>query len=372
MSSGRPLRVLVVDDTLVYRMMMSEILSELENIEVVGTANTGKMALLKIALLKPDLLSLDMEMPDMNGLQVLEVMKENFPDVGAVMISAVTDKGGEMTMKALELGAFDVVPKPTGKSMAENRQAIKEAIAPMVLGFARRREIRNILQNGPVRSHLQTLKERIGNAEEVVERMKTLSDKRLAKSAAVAIGISTGGPKALARLLPLLPAGLGVPVFIAQHMPPIFTKALAKKLDRECVLKVKEAQHKEPVLADTVYIAPGGKQMKVSKSGSNGAMIRITEDPPENSCRPSADYLFRSIAAVYGAHSTGVIMTGMGADGVHGLKLIKEIGGTVIAQDESTCVVYGMPKEAARAGVVDIVAPLNRIADEIIKTVRHG
>jgi two-component system chemotaxis response regulator CheB len=154
-------------------------------------------------------------------------------------------------------------------------------------------------------------------------------------------------------------------------MPPIFTKALADKLNMNCSMKVKEARDGEPVLPDTVYIAPGGKQMKVLRNSKNEKVIGITEDPPENSCRPSADYLFRSIALVYGPHSTGVIMTGMGSDGVRGLREMKEAGATVIAQDESTCVVYGMPREAIKAGIVDIVAPLNQMAEEIVKTVRH-
>jgi len=372
MINDKSLRVLVVDDTVVYRMIMKEILSGLPDVEVVGTANNGKIALSKIALLKPDLLSLDIEMPEMDGLEVLTNMKKDFPGVGAIMVSALTYRGGEMTMKALELGAFDFILKPETGSMEENKQAIRYAFAPMLKAFARHREIKTILNRGSFPSALNGEEKRRVDRQEVVRRMKVLSAQRTGKSEIVAIGISTGGPKALGQMMPRLPSDLGVPVFIAQHMPPVFTAALADKLDSECVLAVKEAQDGETVRPNTVFVAPGGKQMKiVTGTVGKGKIVRITDDPPENSCRPSADYLFRSVAHLYGARATGVIMTGMGSDGTNGLKLMKEKGATVIAQDEKTCVVYGMPREPADAGIVDVIAPLNRIAEEIVKTTRH-
>lgn len=372
MINDKRLRVLVVDDTVVYRMIMSEILSELPDVEVVGTANNGRIALSKIAMLKPDLLSLDIEMPEMDGLEVLANMKKDFPKVGAIMVSAFTYRGGAMTMKALELGAFDFILKPETGSMAENRKAIKDTLVPMLKAFARFREIKTILNGDFLPPELRATNEKCSDIDDVAQRMKNLAARRSAKSEVVAIGISTGGPKALGQMMPRLPFNLGVPIFIAQHMPPLFTEALATKLDSECALAVKEARDGELVRPNSVFIAPGGRQMKIVDSPNRkDRIVRITDDPPENSYRPSADYLFRSVADLYGACATGVIMTGMGSDGTSGLKLMKRKGATVIAQDEKTCVVYGMPKESADAGIVDVVAPLNRIAEEIVKTIRH-
>ncbi len=372
MINGKRLRVLVVDDTVVYRMIMSEILSEFPDVEVVGTANNGKIALSKIALLKPDLLSLDIEMPEMDGLEVLANMKKDFPGVGAVMVSALTYRGGEMTMKALDLGAFDFILKPENRGMEENKQAIRDTIAPILKAFARHREIKTILNRCSFPSAVKRKEKRGVERQGVIQRMEVLSARKRGNSEIVAIGISTGGPKALGQMMPRLPSNLGVPIFIAQHMPPLFTKALATKLDSECALAVKEARDGETVRPNTAFVAPGGKQMKIVASPhSKDRIVRITDDPPENSCRPSADYLFRSVSDLYGTRATGVIMTGMGSDGTSGLKLMKAKGAAVIAQDEKTCVVYGMPKGPADAGIVDVIAPLDRIAEEIVKTIRH-
>lgn len=184
----------------------------------------------------------------------------------------------------------------------------------------------------------------------------------------VAIGISTGGPNALAEVIPNLPATLRVPVVIVQHMPPVFTAALADSLDKKSKVSVKEAEHGELIKPGWVYIAPGGKQTRLVKQ-TGGTAVELTNDPPENHCRPAADYLFRSISKIYDNRVLGVIMTGMGSDGVLGLKLMKRRGAPVIAQDEKTCVVYGMPMEAFKAGVTDMVLPLQQIAPQIIKMV---
>ena len=191
------------------------------------------------------------------------------------------------------------------------------------------------------------------------------------RSEIVGIGISTGGPVALAKMLPKLPDDLDVPILIVQHMPPVFTQSLAKSLRAKCSIEVKEAVDGEPVRANTALIAPGGKQMKIM-AGPDGKtrVVRVTDDPPENSCKPSVDYLFRSIAHHYVGRATGVIMTGMGSDGTLGLKLMKRNGATIIAQNEATCTVYGMPKEPTESGIVDVISPLDKIADEICRTVK--
>ncbi|MDY0227511.1 MAG: chemotaxis response regulator protein-glutamate methylesterase [Desulfomicrobium apsheronum] len=355
------LRVLVVDDTIMYRKVVGDILAEIPGIEVVGTANNGKIALTRIASLKPDLITLDVEMPIMNGLETLQEIQKSFPDVGVIMLSTLTKRGSDITMRALELGAFDFIAKPDAEGMQENVQILRGAIQPRVKAFAKRLELRSLLK--------QRHRPAGAPAPSSAAPSVLASSRRTGKSKAVAIGISTGGPNALTKMLPQLPK-LGVPIFVVQHMPPVFTKSLAESLDSKCQYEVREAENNEVVRPDVIYIAPGGKHMRVA-SGTGGAkIIQVTDDPPENNCKPAADYMFRSVAREYGALSTGVIMTGMGGDGTLGLKVLKSFGAVTIGQDEESCVVYGMPKIAVEAGVVDVVSPLQMIASEIIRTVR--
>ena len=367
-----PIKVLVVDDTILYRKVVGDILKSEDGIEVVGTANNGKIAISRIASLQPDLLTLDIEMPVCNGLEVLEYLRRNHPQISAIMLSSLTRKGGDMTMKALELGAFDFVPKPEGGSMAENQAFIRDALIPKVKAYARRLSIKRRLTGGlqtPTGKVAQP-PSKINTASKTVTGKTAPVKRRHRPSTIIAIGISTGGPNALTRMLPMLTAPIGIPIVIVQHMPPLFTKSLADSLDNKCSLRVKEAENGEILKNDVIYIAPGGKQMKiVAQAGSHGK-VKITDDAPENNCKPSADYLFRSVASLYKERATGVIMTGMGNDGTLGLRLIKRHGSPIIAQDEESCVVYGMPKEAVNAGVVNISVTLDRIAAEIIKTVK--
>lgn len=355
------LRVLVVDDTIMYRKVVGDILAELPGVDVVGTANNGKIALTRIASLKPDLITLDVEMPVMNGLETLEEIQKSHPDVGVIMLSTLTKRGSEITMRALELGAFDFIAKPDAEVMQENVQMLRGAIGPRVKAFAKRMELRVLLKQ----------RQRPVGAPAPAPAAPTVlaSSRRTGKSKAVAIGISTGGPNALTKMLPQLPK-LGIPIFVVQHMPPVFTKSLAESLDAKCQYEVREAEHNELVRPDVIYIAPGGKHMRVASNTGGAKIIQITDDPPENNCKPAVDYMFRSVAREYGALSTGVIMTGMGGDGTLGLKVLKSFGAVTIGQDEESCVVYGMPKMAADAGVVDVVSPLQMIASEIIRTVR--
>lgn len=363
-----PLRVLVVDDTVVYRKVVSDVIAELPGAEVVGVAHDGKIAMSKIASLQPDVLTLDIEMPEMNGLEVLNRMRTDAPDTGAIMLSTLTHKGGEMTMKALELGAFDFVPKPETRSIDESRLAVKTALAPMLKAFARQKEMRTLLKStGP----LAEAAKREASLSSTVVRRTVLHERRHGTSQIVGIGVSTGGPNALTKMLPGLSGEINVPILIIQHMPPLFTRSLAKSLDAKCAIAVKEAVDGELVCPNTAFIAPGGKQMKlVAGADGKSRIIRVTDDPPENSCRPSVDYLFRSIAHYYVGRATGVIMTGMGTDGTEGLKMMKDNGAIVIAQDHGSSTVYGMPKEAVAAGIVDVVTPLDKMAEEIGKTVK--
>jgi two-component system, chemotaxis family, protein-glutamate methylesterase/glutaminase len=374
MISGKKLRVLVVDDTIVYRKVVSDIVSEIPGVELAGVAHNGKIAIAKIKSLRPDILTLDIEMPEMNGIEVLVELQKNYPGVGAVMLSTLTAEGSEMTLRALELGAFDFILKPQSNSQQAGRKEIKDALIPIFQAFARSK-------NGPT---LLARKGRFGGpaplsrpaAAQLGEGREgkpvaAATGIRRSKSEIVAIGISTGGPNALGQMLPRLPANLGVPVLVVQHMPPVFTRSLAASLDKKCPLTVKEAEDGEAIQANVVYIAPGGRQMKLI-AGVDGLQrrIKITDDPPENSCKPAVDYLFRSVADYYVGRATAVIMTGMGSDGTKGLQVLKNKAAFTIGQDEASCVVYGMPKAPAELGYLDVVVPLNRIADEIVKSVK--
>lgn len=370
------LRVLVVDDTIVYRTAISDIIKEIPGVELVGVAHNGKIALSKIETLKPDILTLDIEMPVMNGIEVLAEIQKNYPGIGAIMLSTLTADGSEMTMRALELGAFDFILKPQSASAAEGKLEIKRKLQPMLEAFAKSKTASNMLSRKVLPARPQPMLRSLNISQAAAEKRGTpfktpVSGLKRGKSEIVTIGISTGGPNALTQMLPRLPGDLGVPVVIVQHMPPVFTKSLASSLDKKCALTVKEAEEGEAIQPNVVYIAPGGKQMKlVASADGKNRCIKLTNDPPENSCKPSVDYLFRSVGDYYVGRTTAVIMTGMGSDGTKGLAVLKEKGAYIIGQDEATCVVYGMPKAPADLGYIHVVAPLNKIADEIVKSVR--
>jgi two-component system chemotaxis response regulator CheB len=380
------LRVLVVDDSVTYRKVVSSVLAGLAGVEVVGTAANGKIALQRIEQLSPDLLLLDVEMPEIGGLELLRRIRAGGSDVGAIMLSAVTANAAKATLQALTLGAFDFVEKPCGGSMEENSIRLRKELRQKIGDFARSRAIRQILRAGKGdRATLPNLADGQQAADRSLPAASPLpgvSPKlerppfpaaagRITKPRAVALGISTGGPQSLAQMLPMLPGDLRVPLLIVQHMPPLFTRSLADDLDQRCGLRVCEAGQGQCVLPGGVYIAPGGKQMRVTRE--NGAVIiDLNDDPPENSCRPSVDYLFRSVAEVYGGDAVGVIMTGMGSDGTRGCRLLKDRGAAIVAQDQASCVVYGMPRGLIEQGMADVVAPLDRIAAEIVRLVGRG
>lgn len=364
------IKALVIDDTIVYRKIVGDVLKEIPGVEVVGTANNGKIALSKIASLQPDLITLDIEMPELNGIEVLQELKNLPKPPIVIMLSTLTQQGSEMTIKALELGAFDFIAKPDDGKMADNMQKVKDAILPIIEVLKRRKETSLKIRNKAIAT-----RQRPAHLPEKPSKdipRQTVHPKTAARSKAevVGIGISTGGPNALTKMIPMLPAGLKASVLIVQHMPPLFTASLANSLNNKSALEVKEAQDGDIIEPGKILIAPGGKQMKIVAAADGiTRKIKITDDPPENSCKPSVDYLFRSIAQHYVGRSTGVIMTGMGSDGSKGLVQMKNNGSFIIAQNEETCTVYGMPKEPVESGIADIVVPLESIADEIVKTV---
>jgi two-component system chemotaxis response regulator CheB len=360
-------RVLVVDDTAVFRRVITEALQGVPGVEVSGTASNGKLALSRIAALEPDLVTLDIEMPEMNGLEVLEAMRSGGVKTGAIMVSSLTSRGGQLTVRALELGAFDFITKPERGDAEQNIALVREGLVPIIRAFERSREIRSILGACGSKSTVPPVAQPVRTASGAVSRSP-----RRTGSPIVLIGVSTGGPAALAKLLPSLPSKLGAPVLIVQHMPPLFTGPLAESLRKKCTLAVKEAADGEVALPGHAYVAPGGKQMKIVPGANGEILVRITDDPPEHNCKPAVDYLFRSAALHFPGRSIAAILTGMGNDGTEGLRLLKRSGCVSIAQDEASCVVFGMPKEAIAAGVVDTVASLDDIGGAIVRSLREG
>jgi len=383
------MRVLVVDDTIVFRKIISDALEEIPGVEVVGKAGNGKMALMRIRDLKPDIITLDIEMPEMNGIEVLEVIKREQIDVGVIVLSAVTVKGGDMTVKALQLGAFDFITKPDSGTVAENRIAIIDMLSPIISAWDQKNKQKSKQEDKqqdkqetkqvPAKKDIHVKKTVIGGGS-AAYNPTSLDDLGtyihnipfIKKPEIVVIGVSTGGPAALGEMLPKISAGISVPIMIVQHMPPLFTQSLAKSLDAKCKIRVKEAEEGEKLVPGTAYIAPGGKQMKIlATAGGNSHLIRITDDPPENNCKPAVDYMFRSAVSCFPGKITAVVMTGMGNDGTTGMRLIKRHGGISIAQDERSCVVYGMPMEVVKAGAADLVLPLEMISEAIEKSAQR-
>ncbi|WP_319547767.1 chemotaxis response regulator protein-glutamate methylesterase [Desulfogranum marinum] len=368
----RKTKVLVVDDTIVYRKAVSDVLKEIPGVEVVGVAHNGKIAVSKIKSLKPDLLTLDIEMPEMNGLEVLQYLQKHAPDISAIMVSTLTSEGGNMTMKALELGAYDFILKPNTSNIAESKKYLKENLAPLIKAFVTgRTAIGQMGTNRLVKK--QSLKAKPAVQTKNKSTVPGRPGQRVPHNSSeiIAIGISTGGPNALARMMPMLPANIGVPIVIVQHMPPVFTKSLAASLNKKCRITVKEAENGEALAANVAYIAPGGKQMKlVAAADGVNRLVKITDDPPENSCKPSVDYLFRSVGDFYVGRATAVIMTGMGSDGTKGLQVLNQKNAYIIGQNEMSCVVYGMPKAPAELGLLDSVVPLDKIAGEILNSLK--
>jgi two-component system chemotaxis response regulator CheB len=372
-------RVLVADDAILFRRLLADLLGSLPGIEVVGSAINGRIAVEKVRELKPDLLTLDIEMPEMDGLAVLdELIRNGKPEVEIIVVSALSRRGGDLTMRALEKGAFDFITKPESATPEKGREALLRELAPRVRALAHRLEVRAILRGKPPNPQPEVPRPAAASErgpgdttlDAVASRMQRIS--KNAKPEMVLIGVSTGGPVALAQLLPAIPNNIGVPILIVQHMPPIFTKSLADSLAAKCTLGIREAVHGEVPGPNTAYIAPGGRQMRLGVGPGDRPVIEVTDDPPENNCRPAVDYLFRSAANHFPGRSMAVILTGMGSDGTLGLRLLKRQGCFVIAQDEASCVVYGMPKAAVDAGVTDVVLPLNSIANRIAAVVKGG
>jgi two-component system chemotaxis response regulator CheB len=362
------LRILVVDDSVVIRQMISQILAEDSELTVAGVAGDGKIALAKIQHSMPDLVTLDVEMPVMDGLETLAEIRKLYPKLPVVMFSTLTERGAGATLEALSLGASDYVTKPSNTMSREDaRQRIRAELIPKIKALCRRQVVENS-SSAARPSHTASPQP----AEIHKARPAKPPASREAKSfELVAIGTSTGGPNALAVVLPLFPKDFPVPIVIVQHMPPIFTRMLAERLASHCAIGVREGADGVPLEPGVAYIAPGDFHMIVKKNAA-GFRLALNQDPQENSCRPAVDVLFRSVAETCGPHALGVVMTGMGSDGVRGSEQIKQVGGNVIVQDEKTSVVWGMPGFTFSEGFADAVYPLDQLPMEITRRVLAG
>jgi two-component system chemotaxis response regulator CheB len=349
------IRVLIVDDAVVVRRLLTDVLSSDPAIEVAGIAANGRIALAKIRRLNPDLVILDVEMPEMDGLKALAEIRKSYPSLPVIMFSNLTERGAAITLDALELGANDYVTKPSQvASRGDAAQSIREELIPRIKIFCPKGAGTVTPSEAPRHDAV---------TPRVFQRRKRID--------IVAIGVSTGGPNALARLIPALPAEFPVPVVVVQHMPPVFTKSLAQRLAACSKIAVNEGAPDEVLSGGSVWIAPGGYHM-VLKRQIVAVQIDIHQAPPENSCRPAADVLFRSVSKVYDGHTLAVVLTGMGKDGLRGCEVIHEQGGQIIVQDERSSVVWGMPGNVVRAGLADSVLSLDEMTSEIIRRVQFG
>lgn len=354
-------RVLIVDDSAFMRKLISDFLSEQPKIEVIGTARNGEDAIKKCREFRPDVITLDVEMPKLNGLEVLKLIMKEHP-LPVVMLSSTTKEGADTTLQAIQAGAVDFVAKPSG-SISIDLHKIKTELIQKVLSASKANltKINFLEDSNTVGKKLErSIDSEIQPASNVTTRGFTQSKK------IVCIGTSTGGPRALQQVITSLPKGLEVPILIVQHMPPGFTKSLANRLDSLSQIRVKEAEDGELLQKGTAYIAPGGFHLKVKSLGSSLA-ISLSQSPPRNGHRPSVDVMFESISTIKNYSKIAVIMTGMGADGSKGLVEMKKNGIVkAIAESQDTSIVFGMPKAAIATNMVDEVANVENIAQSIM------
>ncbi|PRY13987.1 two-component system chemotaxis response regulator CheB [Kineococcus rhizosphaerae] len=349
--------MLTVDDSVVVRRIVTDVLASDPAIEVVGTAANGRIALEKIAQLKPDAVTLDIEMPVMDGLETVKEIRKVDRKLPVIMFSTLTERGATATLEALSSGASDYVTKPANVgSVQESMESVRQQLIPKIKALVPG-------HGAPAAPALArpAAAEPARAATPVTTRERTGA---LKAPRALVVGSSTGGPEALSAVLAKLPANLGVPVLVTQHMPPVFTRLYAQRLDKVSALRVVEAADGDVVVPGTVYVAPGDFHMEVVRRGPQ-TVIKLNQGPAENFCRPAVDVMIRSAVATYGGELLAVILTGMGSDGKLGCKAVAAAGGQVLAQDEATSVVWGMPGAVTREGIADEVLPLGSIADAV-------
>ena len=353
-----PLKVLVVYDSALFRQTVCAALEQIAGVQMIGTAADGAEAIDKIRSLQPDVLTLDVEMPMMNGIETLRKMNELQFEARAIMLSSLTAAGAQVTLDALFEGAFDFIAKPQGGAMA-TRDRLRMALTEKLDAFRIYKQTRKLPPAQPFVSR------------QPVAQPATQNHLLRQECRAVLIGISTGGPKALRHVLPRLDAEFPVPVIVIQHMPANYTSLMAVRLTQECPLPTVEAEEGSVIARGKIYVAPGGRHLSLYREGDR-VVSRLTDDPPVHSCRPSIDYTFQSAVEAYDGKVLAVIMTGMGRDGATGCQLVKSRGGTVFTQDAETSAVYGMPKAVNDAGIADRILPLGRIAAAITRHVNRS
>jgi len=353
----------LADDSVVIRRILSKTLEEESDMTVVGVAANGEIAMHKIDQVKPDVLILDIHMPVMGGIELLRVLRTTHPDLPVIVFSSQTNEGAENVMEALNLGAREYVTKPSRINGGSGISVIHEQLAPIIRGLMGRK-----------RQVLEAPKPALPTAEAGHDSSQHQRGENQRRDSAspidvLAIASSTGGPNALARLMEDIPRNFPIPIVITQHMPPDFTRHLAARLDKLSGISVAEGAEGAPLEPGRAWIAPGGHHMVVTTRGGTPPRITITEDPPENSCRPAADPMFRSVVEVFGANVLAVVLTGMGSDGLIGCRHVVDAGGRVLTQDEDSSVVWGMPGYVTEAGLSDKVLPLERIGPEVTRWV---
>ncbi|HET8933989.1 MAG TPA: chemotaxis response regulator protein-glutamate methylesterase [Polyangiales bacterium] len=348
------IRVFVVDDSVVVRQIVSDALRSDPALEICGVASNGRVALEKIPETKPDVVTLDIEMPEMDGLTTLSELRKTHPRLPVIMFSTLTERGASATLEALARGASDYVCKPSGqRNVQQTMETIRDQLIPKLHAFA------------GYKTGIAARK-----AAAVISGGQSISVPHRPVGVVV-IAVSTGGPAALAEVIPHLPAGLRQPVLVVQHMPPVFTKVLAQRLGSSCPLKVREAAHQDPLVKGQVLIAPGDYHMRIAGSPRE-AWVTLDQQPSENGCRPAADPLFTSAAQTFGASVLGIVMTGLGKDGTKGAAQIRKASGQVWAQDEASSTIWSMPGSVVEAGLAQRVLPLQQIARMIAQACAAG
>lgn len=349
---------MVVDDSVVIRQLVTKALEQDPLLEVVGTASNGAIGLQRIPQLNPDVITLDIEMPDMDGLEMLRRVRREYPKLRVIMFSTLTERGGAKTLEALTLGADDYVAKVSNEgSLDRSMIRLREEMIPKIKQFFRQEQE----NRASVLPHAATTLP----APETGLRTSSVRTAKV-KPNVVVIGVSTGGPTALGSILPELPPDFPLPILVVQHMPPLFTRLLAERLNSTCQLPVGEAQQGCSVEPGEILIAPGDFHMRLVASGG-GVKVTLDQSPRQNSCRPAVDALFASTGEVYGGAALAVILTGMGQDGLRGVEILRARGASVLAQDEASSVVWGMPGAVVNAGLADRVIPLNEVVPEILR-----
>ena len=354
----RRIRVMVVDDVSIVRRLVSNALGADPEIEIVGSAANGREALEKIPVVRPDLIILDYEMPEMDGMETLKEIRKLAGGPKVIFFSSYTRQGAKVSLDALWQGADDYATKVTADNLAAATQCVQSELLPKIKGLCEA----ITAESGGAAVSPRALPDTPPPGTAPPAHVN------VARAEIVAIGASTGGPRALSVLIEALPADFPLPIVVVQHMPPLFTRSLAERLATRSGLRCLEGIDGAPLEPGTVWIAPGNWHMTVARNGTD-TTLRLSGEPPENSCRPSVDPLFRSVAEVYGSSALGILLTGMGQDGLLGARRIHERQGRILVQDEATSVVWGMPGAAARAGLANKIVPLPEMAGEILKYV---